>query len=342
MLQVEETMAARNGEIVTVAMALDRYEGALLANPTPYKRTEASQARKAADAVLELKGGTGIDKASIGALDLPALKRWARVLPGRDATARLRWGALSRFLEWCVDEELIETNPSALVAKSRRPAAPEPRDNVAGLEEIAAVWRAAGNEPAPALRDLVQFLCLVPCRRQEAASIEFEDVELDKREWRAPAHKTKNGKSHTLPMPEQVREIIQRRLKAATDAASETKTDTTALTLVFPGPKDCKAFSGWSRLLARLRKASGVQEFGFHAIRRGFVTVLGNRGFDADLLDGMLNHSASETRSGVRGVYNRSERLQERARAMNAWAELVTAAVSGIDGRVVEFKRRAS
>jgi integrase len=233
-----------------------------------------------------------------------------------------------------VDEEIIETNPSALVPKSRRPGAPEPRDNIADLADIAAVWRAADNEPNPALADLVRFLCLVPCRRREAARMEFEDVEFQSREWRAPGKKTKNGKAHTLPLPEAILEIIERRNRdVAVEATAGTKR------LVFPGPKEGGIFSGWSRLLGRLRKASGVEAFGFHAVRRGFVTMLGNHGFDADLLDGMLNHSASETRSGVRGVYNRSERLQERNRAMNAWTELVMAAVRSDRGKVIELKK---
>ena len=271
MLQVEETVATRNAEVVTVAAALDRYEAALLHHPTPYKRTEVAQARKAADAVLALKSGRA-DKASIGSLDLPAFKRWSRTLPERNATARLRWGALSRFLEWCVDEEIIETNPSALVPKSRKPAAPKPRDTIADLGEIAAVWHAAGNEPAPALADLVRFLCLVPCRRQEAARIELEDVDVHRREWRAPGYKTKNGKAHTLPLPDCVLEIIRRRLKARY-AGSKYKGDArfgalagTETGLMFPGPIKGKVFSGWSRLLERLRKASGAKLFGFHAV----------------------------------------------------------------------------
>jgi integrase len=346
MLQVEETVANRNAEIVTVAVALDRYETALLRAPTPYKRTEVSQARKAADAVLELKGCSRADKASIGALDLLALKRWSRTLPERNASARLRWGSLARFLEWCVDEGIIETNPSALVPKSRKPAAPEPRDNIADLAEIAAVWHAAGHEPDPALADLVRFLCLVPCRRQEAARIQFQDVDVHRREWRAPGNKTKNGKAHTLPLPEAVLAIVEKRRRTV-DEALEGKADTsggatigTETSLVFPGPKMGKIFSGWSRLLGRLRKRSGAEAFGFHAVRRGFVTVLGNHEFDPDLLDGMLNHSASETRSGVRGVYNRSERLQERGRAMNKWTELVMGAVRGESAKVIGLERR--
>jgi integrase len=195
------------------------------------------------------------------------------------------------------------------------------------------------------LADLVRFLCLVPCRRQEAARMEFEDVDFHRREWRAPGSKTKNGKVHTLPLPATAMEIMER----CRNAADETKRDTHAEKrpdgvagggrgLVFPGPRDGKVFSGWSRLLERLRSASGVDSFGFHAARRGFVTVLANHGFDPDLLDGILNHSASETRSGVRGVYNRSERLHERSRALNAWAELVMTAVRGEGAKVIDLK----
>jgi integrase len=331
MLQVEVTVAASAVQTVTIAAALDRYATALLDDPTPYKRTEVSQARRAVEAILELKGGTGAEKASVSALDLRALKRWCRTLPEREATARLRWGALSRFLEWCADEEIIDANPCALVPKSRRPAAPEPRDNIADLADVAAVWRAADNERAPILADLVRYLCLVPCRRQEAARMEFEDIDFHRCEWRAPGSKTKNGKVHTLPLPKAVMEILGRRRNEGTGHG-----------LVFPGPNDGKVFSGWSRLLWRLREASKVEDFGFHAVRRGFVTALANHGFDPDLLDGMLNHSASETRSGVKGVYNRSERLQDRSRAMIAWAELVMAALRGDGAEVIELKRRAS
>jgi integrase len=245
-----------------------------------------------------------------------------------------------------VDEEIIETNPAALVARSRRPGAPEPRDNIADLADIAAVWRAADGEFDPVLADLVRFLCLVPCRRQEAARIEFEDIDFHRREWRAPGSKTKNGKVHTLPLPVTVMKILETRWKGAVEAkdthaekSSGGDADGARTALVFPGPIGGKVFSGWSRLLGRLRSVSGVERFGFHAVRRGFVTVLGNHGFDPDLLDGILNHSASETRSGVRGVYNRSERLQERSRAMNTWAELVMTAVRGEGAKVIELKK---
>ena len=61
--------------------------------------------------------------------------------------------------------------------------------------------RLAANEPDPVLADLVRFLCLVPCRRQEAARIEFDDVHIDRREWRAPGNKTSLVSSTLLKLP---------------------------------------------------------------------------------------------------------------------------------------------
>jgi integrase len=316
MLQVGEAVISRAKEKLTIAAALARYRAAMLDEPTPYKRTEVSQAAKAAGDIMALKGGSGVEKAAVEAIDLSALKRWSRTLPKRNAKAKLRWGAIFRFLEWCVDEDLIEANPCVLVPKARRPAAPNPRDNLADAAVVAAVWRAAEKEPWPSLADLVRFLCLVPCRRQEAARIEFADIDFQRREWRAPASKTKNRRAHTTPLPDAVMDIVKRREVAAAEG------------LVFPGPNDGDVFCGWSRLLRRVRATSGRGDFGFHAVRRGFVTELSNCGFDPDLLDGMLNHSASETRSGVKGVYNLSERLEERRRAMNAWADLVVGALA--------------
>ena len=268
MLQVEQAVAIRSKERATIATALARYRAAMLNEPTPYKRTEVSQAAKAAADILALKGGSGVEKAAVEAIDLPALKRWARALPERNATAKLRWGAICRFLEWCVDEDLIDANPCALVSKARRPVAPNPRGNVADAAVAAAIWRAAENEPSPALADLVRFLCLVPCRRQEAARIELADIDFERREWRAPAGKTKNGRPHTQPLPDAVMNILMRRRAVAIEG------------LVFPGPNDGGVFCGWSRLLKRLRATSGRTEFGFHAVRRGVVTELSNCGFD--------------------------------------------------------------
>jgi hypothetical protein len=68
--------------------------------------------------------------ADMGANDTPAaylteadVRRGLKATMDRTATARARFGALSRFLDWCQDAGHIQVNPCTLIARSRRPRA---------------------------------------------------------------------------------------------------------------------------------------------------------------------------------------------------------------------------
>jgi hypothetical protein len=78
-------------------------------------------------------------------------------------------------------------------------------------------------------------------------------------------------------------------------------------------------FSGWAYLIACLRDVVGFDDWRPHDIRRSFVTQLAEQGVDETLLDLIINHRASGSRSGVKGVYQRSQRWAERVAALDAW-----------------------
>ena len=62
-----------------------------------------------------------------------------------------------------------------------------------------------------------------------------------------------------------------------------------------------------------------------HDLRRSMATCLAEAGFDEAVTDRMLNHKATASRpSVVSSVYNKATKLPERARAYNAWADMVT------------------
>ncbi len=56
-----------------------------------------------------------------------------------------------------------------------------------------------------------------------------------------------------------------------------------------------------------------------HDVRRAFVTHLAEQGHDESALDVCINHRASATRGGIRGVYQRAQRWAERVAALDAW-----------------------
>ena len=84
---------------------------------------------------------------------------------------------------------------------------------------------------------------------------------------------------------------------------------------------------GWGRLIDRLRRKSGV-DFTLHDFRRSFVSGLADR-FDETRLDLTLNHAASSSRGGVKGVYQRATHWPERVAMMEAWADMLMHAVAG-------------
>ena len=66
-----------------------------------------------------------------------------RKLLAGTTSARARFGALSRFLDWCQDAGHIQANPCALIARSRRPKAPQARSHYLTPAELARLWHAA-------------------------------------------------------------------------------------------------------------------------------------------------------------------------------------------------------
>src|SRR5208337_2123780 len=52
------------------------------------------------------------------------------------------------------------------------------------LEELGRLWRAAEGLHEPVWRDLARFLIAVPCRRSEAARLDWSHLDLAAAEWR--------------------------------------------------------------------------------------------------------------------------------------------------------------
>jgi len=105
------------------------------------------------------------------------------------ASIRARFGSLTRFLDWCQDAGHIKANPCALIARSRRPKAPPARAHYLTPAELARLWKAAERLEEPVWRDLARFLIAVPCRRGEAARLDWSHVDLPTAEWRQPGRR---------------------------------------------------------------------------------------------------------------------------------------------------------
>lgn len=313
--------ADRKQRAATCARMLDEYAKVLPTRPK-LRGTGLACARHAREDAARARAAV----AAMGAGDTPVSKltpadvrRMLDADPGHPSVARARFGSLSRFLDWCQEGGHLDANPCAMVAKARRPKTVPARAHFLAVPELARLWRAADALAYPVWRDLARFLIAVPCRRGEAATLDWSHLDLDAAEWRQPGKLTKNGEAHQLHLHPLALDLLRRRWEAA---------DRLCAGLVFPSPEAGKPVQTFSGLKAVLDKAAGLTGWRWHDFRRSFATALAESGTPEAVADAVLNHKQSATRGGVLGVYQRASRRPEQTRAMQAWGDLLAAALA--------------
>lgn len=311
--------AASESPAPRLAVLVDAYAKALPGRPSMRRAGAISERHARAEsaavraALTRMEAGErSADK--LRASDVVALMRAEAARP---ATARLLFGALSRFMEWCREEGHASANPCDDVPRSKRPRMPAARSRVVALPDLARLWHAATALP-DVLRDLARFLIAVPVRRGEGARMDWRDVDLKGGVWTLPGVITKNGDPHRIALPALVVVVLRARHRAGKEPRGG---------LVFPSLKAAAPVQNWSDMKATLAEAADFTAWTWHDFRRSFASLMAERGVAEPVADAVLNHRQSSTRGGVLGVYQHARRWPEQAAAMHAWGEALTAAI---------------
>jgi integrase len=207
------------------------------------------------------------------------------------------------------------------VAGTNRTAA-RSRDRVLTDLEIAAIWRACGDDD---YGRIVRLLILTGQRRDEVGGMARSEIDLLARKWTIPGERTKNGRTHEVPLSNEAIAILE----AGIAAAGERE-------LLF-GERPTTPFSGWSKAKARLDRRVEAAPWTLHDLRRTTATRMAELGVLPHIIEAALNH-VSGHRAGVAGIYNRASYTAEIARALDAWAGLVARIIDPREN-VVTFAR---
>ena len=230
----------------------------------------------------------------------------------RPATGRHRLGAMSRFLDFLLDEEVIAANPVASVSKRRKPKPPPPRENYFTPEQLAALWNTEGLKPNY-LRYL-RFMITSPLRASEAARLTWYQVDRDRSEVRLYAEDTKNSEHFVMPLSLIATQVVLGNEQVQSE-------------LVFPlSSVENAQMSSWSHFNRCVRTTSGIENFILHDLRRTFSTLMAEHtDVSESLIDSLLNHKQSATRGGVMRHYQKSQNLDKRRDVMAKWGRLLEA-----------------
>ena len=306
-LVVRKEKAAKRAEEARLKSCLewlDRYNETQMANGrTKHQRDEVRHVRFALDEM-------GMADAFPAELTSRHIRGLGEMRPEQPATARHRFGALSRFLDYLLDEEVIPLNPANSVSRKRRPKPAAPRSRFFTPDELKQLWQANGLKPEY-LRYL-RFMISTPLRANEGAALRHDQLILDRDEIRFSNEETKNDEYFVMPLTGMSKDLL-----LSVPAGDHSKVF--QLSSIPDGD-----MTAWSFFNKNVRAASGVQDFCMHHLRRTFATLMAEHSDVSEgLIDSLLNHKQSATRTGVMKHYQHSKQLEQRREVMAKWHGLL-------------------
>ena len=290
---------------------LDQYQQKILGDASKHKREEYMHAK---NALNEL----GIQNAPPSQITGRVIREITSIYIDQPSTARHRFGALSRFLDYLVDEEVIDRNPAKDISRRYKPKTPAPRKTYYSIQQLKKLWFPENELREDYLRFL-RFMIICPLRMTEASELTGHNLYPREQELRLFSEVTKNNEAFTLPIPLKAIGL----LKCANGDLSERCFQLSS--------KNGAPMKAWSYFNKAVRRASGVTEFNLHDLRRTFTSLLSEHSpFSESLVDSLLNHKRSTTRTGVMRAYQHAKNLKQRREIMEWWSEFLEREV--IDG----------
>lgn len=259
---------------------------------------------------------------------------------GKHGMAKLTMAYLRKFFGWCAERDAISEMPTHRV---RLNGALKARERALTLDELHRVW-AAADRLGGIGGAIVKLLILTGQRRFETSMMRWRDLsgfENGNPVWLIPGEIAKNHRAHDVPLPPEAAAII--RAQPVKQITTERGQQDSELVFTTTGERRWAVFS---RFKVQLDKQIAMQSaedgteplapWTYHDLRRSLVTGMNDRGIaPPHIIESVVNH-AGGYRSGVAGVYNRAGYLDERRRALQAWARLVTTAADG--GNVIPMR----
>lgn len=230
---------------------------------------------------------------------------------GHGQAARRVRGVAKRMFDYALSQGLVRANPAATI-KPTHIAPTKTRSRTLKASEIKqwlkAVYESSLSRPQ---KLALHLLLLVPARKGELIHAKREDFDAKAVHWDIPAENSKNGAPIRHKLPRQA-QVIARELLALSQHSE----------WLLPSDRGRgRKPLAKTTLNASLKTVNDLPKNAvIHDLRRTCRTGLSELGGIPDAVAELcLNHRPT----GVAGVYDRAERLLERGRALQRWADYI-------------------
>jgi integrase len=225
--------------------------------------------------------------------------------PARPILANRVLACVHKFYEWLIERDFVSVSPCRGV---KSPSKENVRDRVLSDAEIAQLWRAC-DEIGPLYGAAIRLLLLTGQRRSEIGSLPWTEIDTDRWLWALSSVRSKSKMEHVIPLSRQARDILTSLPKHPV--------------FVFG-----KKLNDWGRVKERLDERLQLKTpFRLHDIRRSTASGLQKIGTPPAVIEKILGHQVAF--KGIAAVYQRFSYSDEKAAALQKWADYVEALVAG-------------
>ncbi|KSV76699.1 hypothetical protein N182_24820 [Sinorhizobium sp. GL2] len=245
---------------------------------------------------------------------------------GVGTTANRVHSVLRKFFNWCLERDIVTASPMANV---KAPASEVSRDRVLTHDEIRLFWKAAGKLGWP-FGPAAQLMLITGQRRDEVAASGRREFSLEAKQpdWTIPKERSKNGIAHTVPLAASAVDILQS--LPIIEGEADLMFTTTGETPISGFSRAKEALDEEMLKIAQEEAAERGDDpeavqlapWRFHDLRRTCASGMASLGFPVHVVEAALNHRSGAIK-GVAAVYIRHDYLEEKRRALSAWASLV-------------------
>ena len=297
-----ELITGRKRTVPTFEEAVEKVMAVHRAGWKDGSKSESDWRATLRDYALPKLGGRPVNRINTADVMAVLLPIWNE----KRVTARRVRQRIGAVMRWAVAQGYREDNPAGEAIGAALPKNGVRPQHLAALPyaevaEAIETVRRFGAYPATVLA--FEFLVLTACRSGEVRGALWDEMDLERREWRIPPERMKTGREHRVPLSARALAVL-RAARGLADGSGP----------VFPSPRGGP--------LSELAISKMVRDLGIGAVPHGFRSSF--RDWAAECTDAPREVCelalAHVNTNRIEAAYRRSDLFEQRRALMEEWA----------------------
>ncbi len=219
---------------------------------------------------------------------------------------------ISAIFNWGIDEQLCEINPAYRIRKRGNA---KPRERVLDDDELVCIWKALDpscetSGIAGVTSAALKLALLTGQRRGEIIATRRNELDLLSGIWTIPGERTKNARTHVLPLSDLARSVVAAQMNDDDDEEFLFPAATTVAETPHLHPRSA------SKALEKVCRSLQIEGVSMHCFRRTLATRMGDLGVTGDVISRILNHAPRDVTSRH---YNHARMMNQMREALEQW-----------------------